>query len=148
MSDVVVTVPKRLWRDWLDEGDLPGEEWSGLYCSFYCGGFVPVEVATTRTARVSDYWLPPWGGNNELRIAAPDQRVYVVSHGRLRGYSPLFALEVHPGSGRLAAFIRRGDGQALTIDEEIRGFQGWRKRWWPRSAEVGFPGWATEGVTP
>ena len=26
MSDVVVTVPKRLWDEWIAEGDLPGEE--------------------------------------------------------------------------------------------------------------------------
>lgn len=32
MSDVVVTVPKRLWQGWIAEGDTPGdpptgEEW-------------------------------------------------------------------------------------------------------------------------
>gem|GEM_PF-5129882 len=67
MSDVVVTVPKRLWEDWIEEGDLPGESWSGEEWHFYLSGAVP-------------------------RIQ-PGERVYVVAYGRLRGYAPLVRFE-------------------------------------------------------
>ena len=43
--------------------------------------------------------------------------------------------------------MREGGAQAVTIDEEIRGFQGVRKRWWPRELERPFPDWKTAGVT-
>ena len=33
--DVVVTVPKDLWEVWLDEGDLPGDEFEGDYSHFW-----------------------------------------------------------------------------------------------------------------
>lgn len=118
MSDVVVTVPKRLWNEWLDEGDLPGDRHDHDYYFFV----VP------STPRIQ-----------------PGERVYVVSHGRLRGYAPLVRAETHDGRVFL---VRGGDACAITINAPIKGFQGWRYRWWNRNQEIPFPDFATEGVAP
>jgi hypothetical protein len=67
MSDVCVTVPMRLWEEWIDEGDLPGEPYTGDTFHFWLGGPLP-----------------------EMQ---PGERVYVVAHGRLRGYAPLVGIE-------------------------------------------------------
>jgi len=115
MSDVVVTVPKYLWEEWLDEGDLPGEE----------------------AEYESHFWIP---------LPLPDikigERVYIVAHGKLRGFAPLVDRETRC---RLrptrACLLRHGDAEAVTIDEPIRGFQGWRYRWWDRADEKPFPEW-------
>jgi hypothetical protein len=121
MSDVVVTVPKDRWADWIDEGDLPGQPWgagdAGLegWYDFYLGGPMPK--------------------------IEPGERVYIVAHGRLRGYSPLIHLDRQERS-----LVRRGGAVAITIPDPIRGFQGWRYRWWDRSAEVPFADWKTAGV--
>jgi hypothetical protein len=32
-------------------------------------------------------------------------------------------------------------GGAVTLDEPIRGFRGWRYRWWSLESERPFPGW-------
>lgn len=121
--DVVVTVPKGQWLDWIAEGDLPGE--SAVYDSHF--------------------WIP--FGN--LPRIAPGERVYVVAHGRLRGYAPLHSIERRC---RMAAsrscLLRRGEAEAVTIPEAIRGFQGWRYRWWEREAEAAFPDWQTFLVLP
>lgn len=117
--DCVVTVPKGQWQKWLNEGDLPGEdaEW------------------------VSHFWV-----SSMPNIVAGD-RVYVVSHNRLRGYAPLWDVE-----GRCSlrpdrmCLVRRGGAEAVTIPEAIRGFQGWRYRWWSRDDEMPFPDWMTAGV--
>lgn len=114
MSDVVVTVPKYLWWEWLDEGDLPGEE-----------------------ARYSShFWVPA------LPEILAGERVYIVAHGRLRGFAPLVTLELRC---RLApsrsCLLREGGARAVTIDEYIRGFQGFRYRWWKREDEKPFPDW-------
>ena len=116
MSDVVVTVPKARWADWIDEGDLPGTEWgsgdagqSGWY-DFYLGGPLP-----------------------DIK---PGERVYIVAHGKLRGYAPLVRVDHYNRS-----LVRQGGAVAVTIPEPIRGFQGWRYRWWDRSVEVDFPDW-------
>jgi hypothetical protein len=114
--DVVVTVPKGLWREWIAEGDLPGEPESGFAYHF---------------------WLA-----NPLPYIRAGERVYIVAHGKLRGYAPLLTLEhrcrLRPSVGCL---MRTGGAEALTIPEPIRGFQGYRYRWWDRSAEVPFPEW-------
>jgi hypothetical protein len=119
MSDVVVTVPMGKWQEWIDEGDLPGDE--PLY--------------------ESHFWI------HELPAIHAGERVYVVAHGRLRGYAPLVGLEA---SCRLwperACLLREGGAVAVTIPEQIRGFQGWRYRWWLREDEVPFPDWRTAGV--
>jgi len=117
VSDVVVTVPKGQWEDWIAEGDLPGEE--PLYDShFWIGQRVP--------------------------YIKPAERVYIVAHGKLRGYAPLVCVEwacrLRPPS---ACLLRQGGAVAITIAEPIRGFQGWRYRWWEREDEIPFPDWMT-----
>lgn len=117
--DVVVTVPKtfeycgRTGLDgWIAEGDPAGEPWSGQEWGFYIGGARPK--------------------------IEPGERVYVVYNGKLRGYAPLVRLE---WDGRSGLLIRGGGAQAVTIDERIRGFRGWRYRWWDREIERPFPDW-------
>jgi hypothetical protein len=39
------------------------------------------------------------------------------------------------------ALVRHGDAVAVTIDEFVRGFRGWRYRWWNRDIETPFPDW-------
>lgn len=112
MSDVVVTVPKWFWRDWLDEGDLPGDSPTGEEWAFTIG---------TPAPRME-----------------PGERVYIVAHGKLRGYAPLVRVDMH--RGRLA-LVRAGGAVAVTIDERITGFRGWRSRWWERESERPFPAW-------
>ena len=126
MSDLVVTVPKRLWQEWIAEGDLPGEPWSGAYSHFWVGS----------------------APDRDRLLGAPDARVYIVSHGRLRGYAPLFDVEFRCRlAPRRSCLLRRGDAVAVTIDEPIHGFRGWRYRWWDRYEELPFPDWRTAGVT-
>jgi hypothetical protein len=113
MSDVVVTVPKSFGlRNWIAEGDLPGEEWSGLEWHFYLGGYPP-----------------------KIR---PGERVYVVYNGKLRGYAPLVRVE---RAGRGYALVRHNDAVAITIPEPIQGFRGFRYRWWDYEIEIPFPEW-------
>lgn len=112
-TDVVVTVPKRLWDLWIDEGDLPGDEPSGEEWDFSLGGSPP--------------------------LIAPGDRVYVVAHGKLRGYAPL--TRIASNGGNSFSLIRRGGAVACTIDEPIPGFRGWRYVWWRRSDERPFPAW-------
>lgn len=120
--DVVVTVPKAQWTDWLAEGDLPGTPWRGYESHFWVSN-LPLNVS--------------WGS-----------RVYVVAHGRLRGYAYLETVEdpcrLDPTKKCL---LRRGDAEAMTIPVPVRGFQGWRYRWWDRADEVPFPNWITEDVS-
>lgn len=119
MSDVVVTVPMRMWDEWIAEGDLPGEPESDY---------------------VSHFWIP-FGGMPSIDIG---ERVYIVAHGKLRGFAPLTGVEVRCRMNRGRACLqRRGDAAAVTIPEAIRGFQGWRYRWWDRADEVAFPEWMT-----
>lgn len=117
MTDVVVTVPMRLWDEWIAEGDLPGDSPSGYR---------------------SHFWL--WGGR--LPTIKPGERVYIVAHGKLRGYSPLIGVqrrcELRTDVGCL---MRDGNAVAVTIPEPIRGFQGWRYRWWDCAREVPFLDW-------
>ncbi len=116
MTDVVVTVPKEQWVNWLAEGDLPGEE----------------------AQYESHFWIPRAG----LPHIDIGDRVYVVAHGRLRGYAPLTNTEASCRLNRnRACLIREGGAVAVTIPEPIRGFQGWRYRWWARADEAPFPDW-------
>lgn len=136
MSDVVVTVPKKFWQEWVAEGD---------------------EALVHEPA--------PWGEINEygFTIGArtkpdiyPGQRVYIVAHGALRGYAPLVRIDSgrsfggKPGS---IALVRRGGAVAVTLRSDtaapldVPGFQGWRYRWWEPADEVPFPEWKTWGVT-
>jgi hypothetical protein len=121
MSDVCVTVPMRLWEEWLDEGSLPGEP---------------------DTGDTFHFWLA-----SPLPEMQPGERVYIVAHGRLRGYAPLVAIErrcrLRPSVGCL---VRRGGAVAVTIDRPIKGFRGWRYVDWGRSEERPFPDWASANV--
>ena len=117
MSDVVVTVPKGLWSEWIVEGDAAGEPATGNLYFFT----IPYPAPDIQ----------------------PGERVYVVAHGRLRGYAPLVKVDRIYGS---LALFREAGAEAITIAEPIRGFRGWRYRWWNRSDEVPFPAWRTAGV--
>jgi len=113
MSDVVVTVPKSFGLDqWVAEGDPAGSEWSGEEWGFYLG------VPRPRIEK--------------------GERVYIVYNGRLRGYAPLICVQ---STGRGYALVRGGGAEAVTIDEHIQGFRGFRYRWWPREIEKPFPDW-------
>lgn len=119
MGDVVVTVPKGYWQDWIIEGDLPGEE----------------------PQYISHFWI-----SSMPKIEA-GERVYIVAHGRLRGYAPLWDRErICTLRRSRSCLMRRGGAEAVTVPEAITGFQGWRYRWWEREDEAPFPDWQTEGV--
>lgn len=112
MTDVVVTCPKHLWPLWIAEGDLPGEDATGDEYAFYLGGPVPkIELG---------------------------ERVYVVAHGKLRGYAPLIRVEPNYRGWSL---IRADGAVACTIPEPVTGFRGFRYRWWQREDEMPFPDW-------
>jgi hypothetical protein len=123
MSDVVVTVPKQIWYDWVAEGDSVGVPYSGETWGFFTSGMKP--------------------------NIALGERVYIVAHGRLRGYAPLTKLVFEPVGGAFGrvAFGRQGGAVAVTIDRPIRGFRGWRYRDWSYEEEKPFPNWQTEGVS-
>jgi len=122
VPDVVVTVPKDLWPAWIAEGDAVDEPETGEEWGFFF---------STRPMKHLD--VP--GGFPDIR---PGERVYVVAHGLLRGYAPLSRLQRNP-----PALGRRGGAVAVTIPEPIKGFPGWRYRWWDRAIEVPFPAWRT-----
>ena len=118
MTDVVVTVPKGIWFDWIEEGDCPGDSPTGEEWGYTTSGAAP-----------------------DIKLG---ERVYIVAHGRLRGYAPLSRTEIE---GRRIAFGRKDGAVAVTIPSAIQGFRGWRYRWWKREDEVPFSDWKTEGVT-
>ena len=132
MSDVCVTVPKWKWAEWIGEGDTLGVD----------GSEAPAA----------------WEGRYEYGFGLPTvpniargERVYIVAHGRLRGYSPLVYIDCTTperfGRG-VCALVREGGGVAVTIPERVRGFQGYQYRWWDRADEEPFPGWRTIDVRP
>lgn len=123
MTDVVVTCPKGFWPEWIEEGDAAGEDPTGAEWDFGMGGRIPT--------------------------IEPGERVYVVAWGRLRGYAPLVELRAHR-RGTITSFSlrRKADAVAVTVPVGIKGFQGWRYRWWDRDVEVPFPDWMTEGIPP
>jgi hypothetical protein len=113
MSDVIVTLPKSFGLEaWIAEGDPAGTRWSGEEWHFYLGGPRP-------------------------KMASGD-RVYVCFDGQLIGYAPLVRIE---STGAGFALVRHGDAVAVTIDEHIPGFRGWRYRWWHVAEERPFPEW-------
>lgn len=115
MTDLVVTVPKHFWFDWIAEGDAAGAPPSGQEWGFFLGrNRPPIE---------------------------PGDRLYVVAWGRLRGYAPVTRVVQHEGrwiicreAGAVACTVRN-------IGMSFNGFQGFRKRWWDREDEVDFPDW-------
>jgi len=127
MADLVVTVPLSFGLDrWISEGDAagePGERWAG---ELWSGKFWSFGVVGTRP---------------DIR---PGERVYIVYARRLRGYAPLVRLQ--RSSPNYWYLVRGGGAVAVTIDEPIIGFRGWRRRWWDREIEKPFPDWRTAGV--
>ncbi len=114
MTDLVATCPKHFWAEWIAEGDPAGAPESG----------------------------EEWGWFTRHHLIGqikPGDRLYIVAHGRLRGYAPVTRV-----SG--GAICRRGGGVAVTIDESIPGFQGLRERWWTYADERPFPDWKIAGV--
>ena len=117
VSDLVVTVPKDLWADWIDEGDAVGEPETGEEWGFFLSGPRP-----------------------DIR---PGERLYIVAWGLVRGYAPVTAVERIDGQWAIG---RRGGAVAVTIDEQAQGFRGWRRRWWRTEQERPFPDWKTAGL--
>lgn len=147
MADLVVTCPKGIFLEWIAEGDAAGEPYTGEEWGWFMN-----------TAR------PP---------IEPGDRLYVVAHARLRGFSPVTALKglsfdpAHGADDLVGVYVdvrenpkvyrrgnlvagaegwcicRRGDAVAVTVDEPIPGFRGWRRRWWDRAIEKPFPEWRT-----
>jgi len=115
--DLVVTVPKWFWPEWVAEGDAVGEPETGEEWVFSLGSMKPG--------------------------IKPGERLYIVAHGRLRGYAPVTSIKLLVGQW---VICRKGGAVAVTIPEAIRGFQGFRKVWWHRENEIPFPEWKTEGV--
>lgn len=115
--DLVVTVPKLVWADWLAEGDCAGEPASGQEWSFFLGQH-----------------RPP--------IAA-GERLYVASWGRVRGYAPVTRV----AKTTLGWCIcREGGAVAVTIPAAVPGFRGWRLVWWDEADEIPYPDWRSDGV--
>lgn len=135
MADVVVTVPKGIWNDWLDEGDIAGEPRGTHHPSF--------KIHEDQDGMLEWHFYLGWNRPN----IEPGERVYIVSHGRLRGYSPLVRVERDLNSGRYA-LVRHHDAKAVTIMEPITGFQGFKYRWWFPEQEYDFQDWQTAGVKP
>jgi hypothetical protein len=129
LMDVVVTVPKALWSDWIEEGDaapaVGSADWEGEY----------------------EYGFNLYGPVPNIN---PGERVYIVAHGMVRGYAPLVAIERGStrfgGRGHGFALVRHGLAVAVTIPDPVRGFQGWRYRWWERGDERPFPDWQRRGL--
>lgn len=129
MSDIVVTVPKTFTHPaspgakglaaWVGEGDAAGDPWSGQFWVF------------------SVYGRPP--------DIEPGERVYIVCEARLRGYAPLHEMRRDYYNGRVE-LIRGGGAVAKTLTEPIKGFRGWRYRWWDLDQEVDFPEWQKPGA--
>lgn len=151
MADVVVTVPMHMWQDWLFEGDLPGEDrvgcpdclWSGprgAWIGHLWPGFPDSKCVLAETPLEWEFFL----GENAPKIE-PGERVYVVAHGRLRGYAPLIRVDF-PSYSRRCGLVRGEGGVAVTIDHPIKGFRGWRYRWWDRADERPFPDWKIADV--
>lgn len=117
MADVIVTIPMRLWQEWIEEGDLPGDAATGEEYAYWLGGSPP-----------------------HMR---PGDRVYICAYGKMRGYAPLTRIVGRPGGGGFG-LCRCGGAVACTIDEPITGFRGFRYVWWPREAERPFPDWRAQ----
>lgn len=94
-------------------------------------------------ARAYDRWVGDVGDKQRRFTAAVRRAV----KDRLRGYAPITRImfdqnSVRNGKSHLA-FVREGGAVAVTIDEKITGFRGYRRRWWNRADEIPFPEWQT-----
>lgn len=129
--NLVVSVSKTFWREWIAEGDAAGDSPTGTEWGYFMGGRKP-------------------------NIQAGD-RLYIVAHGMLRGYAPVTRLTT--STGQLVGsdtilppfekwcICREGNAVAVTVHQKIKGFQGWRYVWWKTEDEIPFPNWKDEGVS-
>lgn len=125
MTDLVVTIPRESWGKWI-AGATEGCEELGNVLSDFCGI-----------------------GSHSFRSA---DRLYIVSHDRLRGFMPETKVEYVDGAWTISW---TGGFQAVTVGAQhsrparrehtdlayIRGFHGLLERWWSRVDEFGFPDW-------
>lgn len=119
MSDLVVTVPKQLWLEWIAEGDAVGEAATGIEWAYWVGGRPGIE---------------------------PGERLYVVSWGQVRGWAPVTRVALHEGRWGIC---REGGAVACQVpNRRFDGFRGFRKRWWERSEEIPYPDWKTDFIPP
>lgn len=120
MTDLVVTIPRQRWPQWLAEGDCAGDDrqskWEWGFALGRGGVQPPIE---------------------------PGERLYILAHGHIRGYAHVTRVAFVKGAW---AIYRRQDSHAVTIAGTLSGFPGWRRRWWERKDEIAFPDWKTEGV--
>ena len=130
-TDYVVTVPMNFTHTcapgckgldaWIAEGDAAGDAETG-----------------------EEWWFTTYG---VLPVFQDGCRLYVVCEDRVRGYAPITRIMFDESSVRHGkaplAFVRRGRAVAVTINQVVRGFRGYRRRWWERSEEVPFPDWKT-----
>ena len=120
--DIVATVPEQEWEDWLAEGDCAGDVPSGK----------------------------EHGWKTDLRFlpdVEPGDRLYIVSHHRVRGFARVLRVDRTPDENGEGTIWRGSGAAAVTIPEAVRGFGGIRHRWWDPSDETYFPKWRTEGVS-
>jgi len=116
--DIVVTLPESFGLDrWVAEGDAAGDPWSGQFWAWYLGGRPPTKII-------------------------PAERVYVVYKGSLIGYASLVRIDIF--NEKRYSLVRGGGAVAVTIDQKIKGFRGFRYRWWDRSEEKPFPDWKSQ----
>lgn len=113
MPDIVVTVPKWFWPQWIAEGDAAGDPATGEEWGFSVG---------------------------EKPDIMPGDRCYVVAYGKLRGYAPITGLAYNAGKWHI---VRQAGAVAVTVPEHIQGFRGFRYRWWEQRIETPFPEWRT-----
>lgn len=131
MSDVVVTVPKNFRCDNYADPDMDPDSLRGLAAWIAEG-----DAAGSRVVSGTE-WHFTLGGNRPDIM--PGERVYIVCEGKLRGYAPLLFIDDY-GNGRYG-LVRGGGAVAVTVPEPIRGFQGFRYRWWKYEDEKPFPDW-------
>jgi hypothetical protein len=117
--DLVGTVPKTFWEEWLAEGNCAGEQER-----------TDLEYAWFTKSKVS------------LKIL-PGDRLYIVCNGKLRGWAPVIRLlsDLDDRERPYFAICRSGGAVACTIPQAIPGFRGLRKRWWEHDQEIPFPDW-------
>ena len=123
MPHLVVTVPKWFWPEWIAEGDAAGDPASGQEWGYTVGTRPPI---------------------------LPGERLYIVSHGLLRGYAPVTRVvpvaSQHCSERTRYVICRESNAVAVTIVQPIQGFRGFRKIWWSEKDEQPFPDWKTRGV--
>jgi hypothetical protein len=153
MADVVVTVPKALWEIWIDEGDLPGEAYNGENeYHFFGRGRTPTIDPGERVYIVAHGLLRGYAPLVRLEMHTQIIDTFKPRTFTTAIYSHHDARLLHKPvpdwwwQGATYALVRHGGAVAVTIPQPIRGFQGWRYRWWNEDEETPFPDWMNAGV--